>query len=51
MAKTVEVDLNVKSNIEPTIANLKALKRQLKETAAGSDEFNRISMQIRDFLH
>lgn len=48
MAKTVEVDLNVKSNIEPTIANLKALKRQLKETAAGSDEFNRISMQIRD---
>lgn len=48
MAKTVEVDLNVKSNIEPTIANLKALKKQLKETAAGSDEFNRISMQIRE---
>lgn len=48
MAKTYEVDLNVQTNIEPTIANLKALKRQLKETAAGSDEFNRIQKQIRE---
>lgn len=48
MAKTYEVDLNVQTNIEPTIANLRALKKQLKETAAGSDEFNRIQKQIRD---
>lgn len=48
MAKTIEVDLNIKSDIEPTIANLKALKRQLKETAAGSEDFNKLSAQIRD---
>jgi hypothetical protein len=48
MAKTVEVDLNINNNIEPTIANLKRLKKQLKDTAAGSDEFNRLSAQIRD---
>lgn len=48
MAKTYEVDLNVQTNIEPTIANLKALKRQLKETAAGSEEFNRLQKQIRE---
>jgi hypothetical protein len=48
MAEKVEIDLEVNSNIEPTIANLKALKKQLKETAAGSSEFNKISKQIRD---
>jgi hypothetical protein len=48
MAKDVEVNLNIKNNTEATIANLKALKKQLKETAAGSDEFNKISAQIRD---
>jgi hypothetical protein len=48
MAKTIEVDLNIKTDIEPTIKNLRALKKQLRETAAGSEEFNKISMQIRD---
>ena len=48
MAKDIEVDININSNTEATIKNLKALKRQLRETAAGSDEFNRISQQIRD---
>lgn len=48
MAKDVEVNLNVKANTEATIANLKKLKKQLKETAAGSEEFNKISAQIRD---
>jgi hypothetical protein len=48
MAEKVEVDIEVNSNIEPTIANLKALKRQLKETAAGSADFNKLSAQIRD---
>ena len=48
MAKTVEVDLEVKSNLEPTIKNLKLLKNQLKETAAGSKEFDKLSASIRD---
>jgi len=48
MAKDIEVDININSNTEATIKNLKALKRQLRETAAGSEEFNRISQQIRD---
>lgn len=48
MATEIDVEVNINNNIEPTIANLKKLKRQLKETAAGSDEFNRLSAQIRD---
>jgi hypothetical protein len=48
MAEKIEVDLEVNSNLEPTIANLKLLKKQLKETAAGSAEFNKISAAIRD---
>jgi hypothetical protein len=48
MAEKIEVDLEVNSNLEPTIANLKLLKKQLKETAAGSAEFNKISASIRD---
>jgi hypothetical protein len=48
MAEKVEIDLEVNSNLEPTIANLKALKKQLRETAAGSAEFNKISAAIRD---
>jgi hypothetical protein len=46
--KKVTVNLDINSNIEPTIANLKLLKRQLRETAAGSDDFKKISQQIRD---
>lgn len=48
MARDIEVDININSNTEATIKNLRALKRQLRETAAGSEEFNRISQQIRD---
>jgi hypothetical protein len=48
MAKKITVDLNINNDIEPTMKNLRALKKQLKETAAGSEEFNKISMQIRD---
>lgn len=48
MAKNIEVDINIESNTEATIKNLRALKRQLRDTAAGSEEFNRISAQIRD---
>jgi hypothetical protein len=48
MAKTVEVDLQVNTNLEPTIKNLRELKKQLRETAAGSKEFDRLSASIRD---
>jgi hypothetical protein len=46
--KKIKVQVDLESNIEPTIANLKLLKKQLKETAAGSADFNKISAQIRD---
>jgi len=46
--KKIKVKIDVDSNIEPTIANLKLLKKQLRETAAGSADFNKISQQIRD---
>lgn len=48
MAKTIEVDLQVNDNLAPTINNLKLLKKQLKETAAGSKEFDKLSASIRD---
>ena len=46
--KKIKVQVDVDSNIEPTIANLRLLKKQLRETAAGSAEFNKIAQQIRD---
>jgi hypothetical protein len=48
MAKTVEVDLQVNSNLQGSIAELKALKRELRNTAAGSEEFKQIFNQIDD---
>ena len=48
MAQNIEVDININNNTEATIKNLRALKKQLRETAAGSAEFDKISMQIRD---
>jgi len=44
--KVVAAEIEIKT--ANSIADLKALKKQLKETAAGSDEFNKISKQIRD---
>jgi hypothetical protein len=35
-------------NMEPSINNLKALKRELKATTAGSKDFDKLSMSIRD---
>jgi hypothetical protein len=46
--KKVKVKVDVEANLAPTIANLKALKKELRETAAGSEDFKRISQQIRD---
>ena len=48
MAKKVEVEIDVQSNIEPSLKGLRDLKKQLKETAAGSEEFKKISKQIKD---
>lgn len=46
--KNIKVKVDVDVNAEPSIAQLKALKRQLKETAAGSDEFKKLYNQIDD---
>jgi len=46
--KKVTIDIEINADIEPTIANLKVLKKQLKETAAGSEEFKKIYNQIDD---
>lgn len=46
--KRVQINVDVNTNVEESIAGLKALKRQLKETAAGSEDFKRIVGQIDD---
>ena len=48
MAEKKTIELEVKSNLDESIAGLKALKRQLKDTAAGSEEFKKIYNQIDD---
>ena len=48
MAEEKVVNLRVDDNIPATVNNLKQLKKELKATAAGSAEFNKISQQIRD---
>jgi hypothetical protein len=48
MAKKVEVDIEVQSNLGESIADLKELKKQLKQTAAGSEEFKKLYNQIDD---
>jgi len=46
--KTIKVKVDVETDVEPSIAALKALKKQLKDTAAGSEEFLRLQKQIDD---
>ena len=46
--KTIKVKVEVDTDVEPSIAQLKALKKQLKETAAGSDDFKLLQQQIND---
>jgi len=48
MAKKVEIELDVKGNIVESTKNLKALKMQLKDVAAGTAEWNKIKNDIRD---
>jgi len=46
--KTVKVKVDVETDVEPSLAALRALKKQLKETAAGSAEFIALQRQIDD---
>jgi hypothetical protein len=46
--KKIEVDVQVESNLEPSIKNLKELKKQLKGLSADSAEFKKVSAEIRD---
>ena len=46
--KKVTVEVDVETNLEPSIAQLKELKKQLKSAAAGSDEFKRLAKEIDD---
>lgn len=46
--KTVKVKVDVETDVEPSLAALRALKKQLKETAAGSQEFAVLQRQIDD---
>jgi hypothetical protein len=46
--KQIKVKVDVETNVEPSIAALKELKKQLKETAAGSAEFKILQQQIND---
>lgn len=46
--KKIKVKVDVETDVEPSIAALKQLKKQIKETAAGSEEFKRLQQQIND---
>lgn len=46
--KKVKVRVDVETNAEGSIAQLKELKKQLKETAAGSADFKRLANEIDD---
>jgi hypothetical protein len=48
MADKVKVKVDVETDVEPSLAALRALKKQLKETAAGSQEFAVLQRQIDD---
>jgi hypothetical protein len=48
MAKKVKVQVDVDTNVEGSIAQLKELKKQLKTVAVGSEEFQKIYNQIDD---
>lgn len=46
--KKVKVKVDVETDVEPSLKQLRELKKQLKETAAGSEEFIRLQQQIDD---
>jgi chemotaxis protein histidine kinase CheA len=46
--REVIVDVTINADIQPSIQGLKELKKQLRNAAAGSSEFNQLTEQIRD---
>lgn len=46
--KRIKVQVDVETDVEPSLAQLRLLKKQLKETAAGSEEFFKLQRQIDD---
>jgi hypothetical protein len=48
MAKKVEVEIEVNSNVDASVKQLQELRKQLKLTAAGSEDFKKLSNQIKD---
>ena len=46
--KKVEVDVDINVELEPSLKALRELKKQLKETTAGSEDFKRLTNQIDD---
>ena len=46
--KKIEVDVDIDVNAEPSLKQLRELKKQLKETAAGSAEFKKLTNEIDD---
>jgi hypothetical protein len=48
MAKTIEVDLQVNSNLDGSITQLRALKKELRNTAVGTEEFKKLFNEIDD---
>jgi hypothetical protein len=46
--KKIKVKVDVDTNVEQSIAGLKSLKKQLKETAAGTDDFKKLVGAIDD---
>ena len=46
--KTVKVKIDVETDVEPSLKQLRELKKQLRDTAAGSQEFSVLQRQIDD---
>jgi hypothetical protein len=46
--KKIKVQVDVETNTDASIAKLKELRKQLKETAVGSADFKKLSADIRD---
>jgi hypothetical protein len=46
--KTIKVKVDVETDVEPSLKALRELKKQLKDTAAGSAEFQALQRQIDD---
>jgi hypothetical protein len=46
--KKIKVQVQVDTDVEPSLAALRALKKQLRETAAGSEEFIALQRKIDD---